>query len=614
MALLEIQNLSVSFETRFGKQIVVDGYALSLERGEIHGLVGESGAGKSTIGAAVLGLLPGGGRIESGAIRLDGRDLTGLSQQEWHRLRGAKISMIFQDPQTSLNPLLTIEEQLVETILTHTDLSAKEAQARALSLLGEVGVRDAAGRIGDYPHQFSGGMRQRVVVALALCSEPDVIIADEPTTALDVAVQKQVLTLIRRLATDRGVGVLLVTHDMGVIAEITDTVSVLRDGRLVESGRTGDVLGAPTAAYSRSLIASVPRVGKKVARFPQLSDRAPRPTAAPDMTSRAADWLLRGPETRPKTQREAQRETRREIERETQPDRKGDILDVQGLSVTFRSGGGLFSKGREVRAVQDLGLRLAVGETLGLVGESGSGKSTVAKALVGVHKAQSGALRYFGRDLALTEKRPVRDPSRREIQMIFQDPYSSLNNRWKVGAIVAEPLLFHGLCKDRRSAAALTASMLALVGMDPDAVGKHPHQFSGGQRQRIAIARALVARPSLLICDEPTSALDVSVQAQILNLLKDIQDRFGLSILFISHDLPVVRQMSDRVAVMQNGALVEEGEADAFYENPRHAYSRMLLAQTPSLDKLADPEALARQIGGGSTSGDAVSSPSPNAG
>ncbi|MDJ0685819.1 MAG: ABC transporter ATP-binding protein [Alphaproteobacteria bacterium] len=575
MALLDIQDLSVSFETRFGKQMAVDGYGLSLERGEIHGLVGESGAGKSTVGAAILGLLPGGGQIEGGSIRLDGRELVDLSQRDWHRLRGAKISMIFQDPQTSLNPLLTIEEQLVETILTHTKLSEAKAKTRALSLLEEVGIRDAAARIADYPHQFSGGMRQRVVIALALCSEPDLIIADEPTTALDVAVQKQVLALIRRLATKRGVGVLLITHDMGVIAEITDTVSVLRDGRLVEAGETNRVLGAPSAPYSRSLIASVPRVEKKVARFPQLSDAGPRRGARSDLAQRGAEWLLSRPGAGSK--------------------REGDILDLQGLSVSFRSGGGLFRQSRVVRAVKDVGLRLAVGETLGLVGESGSGKSTIAKALVGVHKAQAGALRYFGRPLALTEKRPARDPSRREIQMIFQDPYSSLNNRWKVGAIVSEPLRFHGLCKNRREAAAITTSMLALVGMDPDAVGKYPHQFSGGQRQRIAIARALAARPALMICDEPTSALDVSVQAQILNLLKDIQDRFGLAILFISHDLPVVRQMSDRVAVMQNGVLVEEGAADAFYKSPRHDYSRMLLAQTPSLDKLADPQILAAQ-------------------
>lgn len=586
MTLLEIQNLTVEFPTRFGIHTAVSEFSLSLARGEIHGLVGESGAGKSTIGAAVLGRLSGPGQITNGSINLEGQELTGLSAEQWHGLRGKRLSMIFQDPQTSLNPLLTVEDQLVETICYHLSVPLEEGRARALKLLNDVGINDAETRISDYPHQFSGGMRQRVVIALALASEPDVIVADEPTTALDVSVQKQILALIRKLAKDRGVGILLITHDMGVIAEITDTVSVLLNGSCVESGQTNNVLGHPQDAYTQSLIASVPRLKKRVERFPALHAVGARNLdkdwsidgASADY---AADWLL------------GASNASADSGANSGADSGGVSLNVEDLSVVFSSRPSLFEKRKEFTAARNVTFTIQKGQTLGLVGESGSGKSTVAKAIVGIHPAQTGTVSFMERDLSLQSRRSAKDPSRRQIQMIFQDPYSSLNNRWRVEDIISEPVRFYDLASGVDDVRKIVASMLSLVGMPQSAMLKYPHQFSGGQRQRIAIARALVARPSLLICDEPTSALDVSVQAQVLNLFKDIQSRFGLALLFISHDLPVVRQMSDTIVVMKNGDVVEAGDSESFFEGPSHAYSQLLMAEMPSLDMLADPEKLA---------------------
>ncbi|MGI9521689.1 MAG: dipeptide ABC transporter ATP-binding protein, partial [Hyphomicrobiaceae bacterium] len=513
-----------------------------------------------------------------GTIQLDGLDLTSMTADQRHRLRGKRISMIFQDPQTSLNPLLTIEHQLIETIRYHLGLEASTARDRAVSLLEEVGFADAATRIGDYPHQFSGGMRQRVAIALTLASEPDLVIADEPTTALDVAVQKQVLKLIRKLAKERQVGMLFITHDMGVIAEITDTVSVLLDGNLVEAGPTAAVLNRPVKTYTKNLIASVPRIDKRIERFPDLvtSQRAPvdNEFQVDGATAEyASNWLLSG--------------------NNVVSGSDANVLEVDDLSVVFSSKRGLFSPRRELRAADKITFRIRAGETLGIVGESGSGKSSLAKAIVGIHRAESGRVTLCGEALEMRNRRPRYDPSRRQIQMIFQDPYSSLNNRWRVESIISEPIKFYGLASDPGEIRRITAAILSLVGLPHASLLRYPHQFSGGQRQRIAIARALVARPTLLICDEPTSALDVSVQAQVLNLFKDIQAAFGLSILFISHDLPVVRQMSDQILVMRQGEAIEAGVSETFFAEPAHPYSRKLLAEMPSTEMLADPSDLA---------------------
>ena len=569
-ALLEVTELTVKYPTRFGVFTAIDGIDLALNRGEIHGLVGESGAGKSTIGAAIIGLIPSPGYISSGDVRLHGESLRKLSKADYHKLRGAKISMIFQDPQTSLNPLLTIEDQMVETVRQHSDVSYKDALDQAIALLIETGLDDAKLRMRDYPHQFSGGMRQRVVIALALCTNPDLIIADEPTTALDVAIQKQILALIRKLADDRGVGFVLITHDIGVIAEITDVVSVLRNGKLMEVGPTSQVLGTPRHRYTKALMAAVPRLEKKLHRFANIMAEDPELTS-PDLLWKidgasddfAAEWLLKG---------------------EHRTAHAGAVLSVRDLDVTYMPARPFFWKKQAgIRALKGISLEVRSGQVLGVIGESGSGKSTLAKAIVGLVRPSAGDISFNGAPLPAGRDRVRTHPARRKIQMIFQDPYSSLNNRRKIEDIIGEPIRFFGLAATRSEQRRIVASVLELVEMPQRAMLKYPHQFSGGQRQRIAVARALVARPEFLICDEPTSALDVSIQAQILNLLKDLQATFALSILFISHNLAVVRQMSDRVVVLKDGRLVESEDAEIFFTKPKNAYSRQLLEETPSL-------------------------------
>lgn len=568
-ALLEISDLRVEYPTRFGIFTALDGVNLTLQPGEIHGLVGESGAGKSTLGAAIIGLLPSPGYIAKGDVKLNGKSLRELSKTQYHKRRGAEISMIFQDPQTSLNPLLTIEDQMVETIRQHADVSYEAARQQAIDLLVETGLDDVENRMGEYPHQFSGGMRQRVVIALALCTNPEVIIADEPTTALDVAIQKQVLALIKELAKNRGVGIILITHDIGVIAEITDNVTVLRNGKLMESGPTKQVLGNPQNDYTKALMAAVPRLGKKLDRFTNIlsdDDGADDDWHVPGASAEfASEWLLSG-------------ETTANAPHD-------DILSVRDLDVIFypnRTFG--FGKREGFQALNDISLEVKRGEVLGIIGESGSGKSTLAKAIVGLVTPTTGTISFEGRTLPLGRARSRNDEARRKIQMIFQDPYSSLNNRRQVADIIGDPIKFFGLAKSDDEVRKIVASVLELVEMPQRAMLRYPHQFSGGQRQRIAVARALVSRPTFLICDEPTSALDVSIQAQILNLLKDLQQKLGLSILFISHNLAVVRQMSDRVAVLKNGELVETADAETFFSAPKAAYSQHLLAETPSLD------------------------------
>jgi len=580
--LLEINDLTVKFPTRFGEFTALDAVDLNVIAGEIHGLVGESGAGKSTVGAAVMGLLQTPGYVASGSIKLMGEELVGLEEEPYHALRGNRISMIFQDPQTSLNPLLTIATQLVETIRQHDDVSAAVARERAIALLKETGLPDVETRIDEYPHQFSGGMRQRVVIALALCTNPEVIIADEPTTALDVSVQKQILALIRALCTDRGIGIILITHDIGVINEITDKVTVLRSGRLIETGLTRDVLSNPTNEYTRSLMAAVPRLDKRLDRFTNivsddtvvLEDEHWQIEGAD--ASVASTWLLAereksGNDTNPETSL-------------VNADQSESILEVSGLEVTFQTGTpGWFSKAGGFKALKDINFSMSRGEVLGVVGESGSGKSTLAKAIVGLVNPSAGTMRFNGQELPGAKSRHRTHPARRQIQMVFQDPYSSLNNRRTVEEIIAEPIRFYNLTSDKNEMRKLVASILDLVEMPQRAMLKYPHQFSGGQRQRIAVARALVARPEFLICDEPTSALDVSIQAQMLNLLKDLQEAFGLSILFISHNLAVIRQMADRVVVLKSGELLETAETEQFFSSPSHEYSKLLLRETPSL-------------------------------
>ncbi len=561
MPLLEIENLTVEFPTRRALFTAVKNAHLSVEPGEIHGLVGESGAGKSTIGAAVMGLLDRPGRIAGGIIRYKGDEISGLDAAAMASLRGKKISMIFQDPLTSLNPLFTVRQQLVETILEHLDVNESEANERARALIDRVGIPDPETRLDQYPHQFSGGMRQRVVIALALCSEPDVIIADEPTTALDVSIQAQILELIKELARERQVGVILITHDMGVIADTTDKVTVMYMGEVVESGTTAQVLGQPNHPYTKSLIAAVPRPKVKLHRFPLIS-----------YGGRVTEFAI---------------EDLKRNWPEVQIDRGKALVECEGLTKRFVQKRALLPRNREFfTAVDQATFDIREGEVFGLVGESGSGKSTIARMIAGLYSVDGGSVRFDSADVAPLPG-GVPDSYRKQIQMIFQDPYSSLNPRMRVDEIVAEPARHHGLLQGEPLKARVS-ELLDRVGLGAEAGLKYPHEFSGGQRQRISIARALATQPRFLICDEPTSALDVSIQAQILNILKDLQEHLGLTMLFISHDLPVVRQMCDRVGVMKNGQLVEVAETEALFASPQHPYTQQLLSLMPRLDGLSD--------------------------
>jgi len=566
LTLLQINNLEIEFPSRKSVLRAVDNVSLSLEKGDILGIVGESGAGKSTVGNALIGLLEPPGQMTKGEIFLDGNRIDNLPDSEKQKIRGKEIGMIFQDPLTSLNPLQTIEDQLVETINLHLELGENGAQQRAVELLDQVGIPDPDVRVKQYPHQFSGGMRQRVVVALALCAEPNLIIADEPTTALDVSIQAQILDLMRGLCKEKQVGMVIITHDMGVIADITDRVAVMYRGRLVEHGATEKILGNPDHPYTQSLISAVPRPDIKLIRFPQVTyieDVAEKNTEI-DITEH---WLGKAREY------------------ETAP---GPLVELKNISMRFTTKPAFLRKNRIfLDAVNNVSLDIHEGEVFGLVGESGSGKSTVARIICGLYTPVSGAINFAGTELTALKKQSDLDPFRKQMQMIFQDPYSSLNPRMRVLDIVAEPILFHQLAETRREVEIIVKDLLEHVGLGAQSAVKYPHEFSGGQRQRISIARALATRPRFLICDEPTSALDVSIQAQILNLLKDLQEELGLTMLFISHDLPVIRQMCDRVGVMKDGFLCEMKETEVLFETPEHEYTQHLLNLMPRLEGLS---------------------------
>ncbi|VEF39180.1 dipeptide ABC transporter ATP-binding protein [Bordetella bronchiseptica] len=566
MALLDIDSIRIEFPSRRGTLVAVDGVSLSLEKGEILGVVGESGAGKSTIGNAVIGLLEAPGRLAGGEVLLEGRRIDTLSNAEQRKVRGRRIGMIFQDPLTSLDPLQTVESQLVETMQVHLDLNHEQARQRAVELLRQVGIDEPELRVKQYPHQFSGGMRQRVVIALALSCGPEVIIADEPTTALDVSIQAQILDLLRKLCREKQVGMIIITHDMGVIADVTDRVAVLYRGKLVEQGPTAKILGNPDHPYTRSLISAVPRPDVKLRRFPVVTyiEDVKRPTVELDI---ATHWLGQ----------------RREFARRA----AGPLVEVEDLGMRFVLRNAFLARNRRtLDAVKQVNLSINEGEVFGLVGESGSGKSTVARLIAGLYTPTNGRVLFNGVDLTGLKDEKRMNAFRRQIQMVFQDPYSSLNPRMRVQEIVAEPIRFHRLAEGEAQTRRVVADLLDVVGLGASAAQRYPHEFSGGQRQRICIARALATRPRFLICDEPTSALDVSIQAQILNLLKDLQEQLGLTMLFISHDLPVIRQMCDRVGVMLHGQLLETAATETLFTHPEHDYTRHLRSLMPRLQSL----------------------------
>ena len=560
--LLEINNLSVDFPSRRGQVSAVNKVSLAVAKGEVLGLVGESGAGKSTVGNSVINLLEPPGLISGGEIIFDGTRIDQLSNEEMRKLRGTKIGTIFQDPQTSLNPLMTIGKQLSETLIETLKISGASAREKSIELLDSVGIPDPEPRLNAYPHQFSGGMRQRVVIALALAGDPDLIIADEPTTALDVSIQKQILDLMKSLCKQRNLGVIIVTHDIGVIAEIADRVAVMYNGQLVEQGEVTQVLQKPKHDYTKSLISAVPSGDQKLHRF-TVVDYIDGSTEKVTLENVSDHWLSRN-----------------------KPSRTHDIaVSVKNLSIEFSIRKALFRKNRiSLKAVDDVSIEIKTGESFGLVGESGSGKSTLARLIAGLYTPKSGDIDIFGHNVLQKTKKTKTSLIRRKMQMIFQDPYSSLNSRMTVEDIVSEPIRFHRSTRNKSETSVVLRDLISFVGMPSTSLRKYPHEFSGGQRQRISIARALASRPEILICDEPTSALDVSVQANILNLLKDLQEELSLTMLFISHDLPVIRQMCDRVAVMQNGRICEIAETDTLFDHPNHEYSKHLLGLMPRMD------------------------------
>ena len=572
MSLLEVKDLRIEYPSRHGVHAAVKSLSFSIERGEIVGVVGESGAGKSTVGNAVIDLLSPPGRIASGEVFLDGEKVSGLSPEEMRSVRGSKIGFIFQDPMTSLNPLFTVEQQLKETIHANMKVSDAEAYQRSLDLMNQVGIPQPENRLKQYPHQFSGGMRQRVVIAIALAGEPDLIIADEPTTALDVSIQDQILGLIRDLCIKKNVGCMLVTHDMGVVSNVTDRVAVMYRGDLVEFGPTQQVLGTPEHPYTHSLISAVPRSDRKLDRFPLVSYiEEAHEMETLDVKNH---WLGQSQDHR---------------------DYTGPLLNVENVNLRFITKDSFFESRREyVQASNNVSFKVHEAETFGLVGESGSGKSTIARVIAGLYPPNSGKVTFEGIDLTGLKSEKERRPMRRQMQMVFQNPYTSMNPRMKIFDIIAEPIRFHKLTRNENETRQIVHDLLEHVGLGKMAGVKYPHEFSGGQRQRISIARALATRPRLLICDEPTSALDVSVQAQILNLLKDLQDELNLTMLFISHDLPVIRQMCDRVGVMQMGALLEVAPTEQLFQSPQHEYSKHLISLMPEFTGLREEKAVAK--------------------
>jgi len=565
MSLLEIKNLNISYKTRKETIVASSNVNFKLERGEILGIVGESGSGKSTIANAIINLIDPPGLITGGTIKIDNKELQN-NEEIIQQIRGKKIGFVFQDPQTSLNPLFKIKDQLIETIQTHLNLSYDEALKKSINLLQEVGIENASKRIEDYPHQFSGGMRQRVVIALAISCEPDLIIADEPTTALDVSIQYQILELLKELTIKRNLGVIIITHDMGVIAETTNKVIVMRHGLIVEQGNTKDLLTQPKSTEARSLVISVPPTNKKIDRFKLISPDGSEITSS---SAKLTKNIIKTWGIRKNTNQK--------------------LLDVKKITKIFDDQSMSYSKKvdeKAVKAVNDVSFELFEGETLGLVGESGSGKSTIAKIITGLVKPSFGELEYNGLSLYNSRRKYQIDKSRGQIQMIFQDPYSSLNPRFKVKDIIAEPIKFFQKSITRNDLDQNVNDLIDIVGMTRKSLDRYPHEFSGGQRQRISIARALATRPRLLICDEPTSALDVSIQAQILNLLKDIQDELHLTMLFISHDLPVIRQMCNRIIVLKNGIVCESNDTETLFNDPLHEYTKELIKLMPKIESI----------------------------
>jgi len=529
-SVLSVQNLTVAVATEAGQKPLVRDLSFTLKRGEVLAIAGESGSGKSITALAIMGLLPPNVSVTAGSVSLDGQAISALPERQMRALRGDRIAMIFQEPMTSLNPVMTIGAQLSEAIRAHTVTSRAQARLRALEALRAVRLSQPERRLDQFPHELSGGMRQRVMIAMALALRPQVLIADEPTTALDVTVQREVLDLLRDLQRDLGTAIILITHDMGVVAEMADRVIVMQNGAVVEQAATRTLFAQPQAAYTQSLLSAVPRMG---------SPARPAPQGAV-------------------------------------------VADLADVSVRFPMRGGVLGRiTHQVHAVEQVSLQIRRGETFALVGESGCGKSTIAKAIVGL-VPHSGRITVAGRALSELDSAGRKD-LRRQVQMVFQDPMAALDPRMRVGDLVSEPLVIHGI-GDAASRRAKAGELFNRVGLSSDQIDRYPHEFSGGQRQRICIARALALNPQLVIADESVSALDVSVQARVLDLLRALQAEFGVAYLFISHDMAVVENIADRVAVMYLGQIVETGTRTQVFTNPQHPYTQRLIEAVPIPD------------------------------
>ena len=555
MPLLSVKNLSVEFKTKDLYVKALKGLSFDIEKGEVLGVVGESGSGKSVTALSIMRLLaqpPG--EITGGEIFFNKSDLLKKTNKQMRAVRGNHISMIFQEPMTSLNPVFTVGYQIDEALILHQQMNKRAAREKTIELLDQVGIVDPKGRVNAYPHEMSGGQRQRIMIAMAIACKPDLLIADEPTTALDVTIQKQIIELLKKLQEKMDMSIMFISHDLGVIAKISQRVLVLHQGKIVEKGLTSDIFKKPQMAYTKGLIACRPHLDIKSSRLPMVSD------------------FLEGRETElqklpPKEKKQMSSET---------------LLEVKNLKKYFPLKKSFLGKALSyVKAVDDVSFEVKKGSTLGLVGESGCGKTTLGRAILYLTQPSSGNVLYNRMNISKLNKKELKS-IRQKMQIIFQDPYASLNPRMTAGASIMEPMIIHKLYSNKEERIAKVESLMEQVGLDKSMKSRYPHEFSGGQRQRICIARAIAINPQFIVCDESVSSLDVSIQAQILNLLKDLQDKLNLTYIFISHDLAVVKFISDQIAVMNKGKIVEYNDSEEIYRNPQNPYTKKLLDAIPS--------------------------------
>jgi peptide/nickel transport system ATP-binding protein len=557
LTLLDVKNLSISFSSEGIDTEIIHNISYHLNTNEILGVVGESGSGKSVSSLAILGLLPKKiSKITQGSILFDSQDLTTLGSSQFQKIRGNQIAMIFQEPMSSLNPSMTCGKQVLEILLQHTNLSKAEAKTETLSLFEKVKLPTPQRVYNSYPHEISGGQKQRVMIAMAIACKPKILIADEPTTALDVTVQKDIILLLKQLQKEEQMSIIFISHDLSLVSEIADRILVMYRGDIVEQGEVEQIFKFPKDLYTKALINSKPSMDSRLKQLPTIDDFINNTTKSDVVTS----------------------QERAKIHEKIYS--KKPLLEVINLEKEFFSKSGWFSKPESFKAVNNVSFKLYQGETLGLVGESGCGKSTLSNAILQLDKATAGSILYQGIDITKLSRSAIRK-LRKQIQIIFQDPYASLNPRLTVGKAIMEPMKVHGIGTTETDRKAKVLDLLVKVGLDETYFNRYPHEFSGGQRQRIGIARAIALEPQLIICDESVSALDISVQAQVLNLLNDLKSNYGFTYIFISHDLAVVKYMSDQLVVMNKGEIEEMDDADVIYNNPKRAYTKKLIHAIP---------------------------------